>query len=114
LRGEFPDVEFVLARPDDLKAEVGDADALYGIPDGETFGAGKRLRWLAHPAVGIDYLMDRPDIVESDPTRPQPTNPRPYQTPPPQPHQQAPRFCTQCGAGLPGEAAFCQTCGAKL
>ncbi len=65
LRGEFPDVEFVLAGPDDLKAEVGDADALYGIPDRKTFGAGKRLRWLAHPAVGIDYLMDRPDIVES-------------------------------------------------
>ena len=53
---------------DELVKEIADADVFYGIPDEETFAAAKRLRWLAHPAVGFDYLMARPDIVESDVT----------------------------------------------
>ncbi len=63
---EFPDVDFVLAEPDHIVREVKDADVLYGIPDAETFKAAGKLRWLANPSVGVDYLMHRPDIVDSD------------------------------------------------
>ena len=66
LHDQFSGVDFVSAESDDLIKEIADADAFYGIPDEETFGAAKQLRWLAHPAVGFDYLMERPDIVESD------------------------------------------------
>tara|TARA_B100001123_G_scaffold205426_1_gene232931 strand:- start:14468 stop:15433 length:966 start_codon:yes stop_codon:yes gene_type:complete len=67
LRDEFEDVDFVLT--DDLESlqlHLKNAEVLYGVPDKESFASAEKLRWIANPAVGVDYLMKRPDIVESD------------------------------------------------
>ncbi len=67
LRAEFPDVEFVISEtPEDQVHDLRDADAIYGTPERAGFAAAEKLRWIAHSGVGFDYVMDRPDIVESD------------------------------------------------
>ncbi|MDP6065513.1 MAG: D-2-hydroxyacid dehydrogenase [SAR202 cluster bacterium] len=67
LKAQFPDVEFVTPQtPEELRRVIRDADGIYGTPDREAFAAAERLRWIANPGVGFDYVMDRPDIVESD------------------------------------------------
>ena len=67
LRAEFPDVEFATPETqEELLREIKDADAIYGPPDEEAFAAAERLRWIANPGVGFDYVLHRPDLVESD------------------------------------------------
>ncbi len=67
LRAEFPEVELATpATQEELLREIKDADAIYGPPDEEAFAAAERLRWIANPGVGFDYVMHRPDLVESD------------------------------------------------
>ena len=67
LKAEFPDVDFSTPEThEELLGEIKDADAIYGPPDEEAFAAAERLRWIAHPGVGFDYVMHRTDLVESD------------------------------------------------
>ena len=67
LREEFAQVDFVeVESPEEMQRELPNADAVYGTPDKESFRLAEGLRWIACPAVGVDYLMDRPDIVESE------------------------------------------------
>jgi phosphoglycerate dehydrogenase-like enzyme len=67
LKAEFPEVDFATPETrEELLREIRDADAIYGPPDEEAFAAAERLRWIANPGVGFDYVMNRPDLVESD------------------------------------------------
>ena len=67
LKAEFPEVDFATPETqEELLREIKDADAIYGPPNEEAFAAAERLRWIANPSVGFDYVMNRPDLVESD------------------------------------------------
>ncbi len=67
LKAEFPEVDFATPETqEELLREIRDADAVYGPPNEEAFAAAERLRWIANPSVGFDYVMNRPDLVESD------------------------------------------------
>ena len=67
LKAEFPEVVFATPETqEELLGEITDADAIYGPPNEEAFAAAERLRWIAHPGVGFDYVMHRTDLVESD------------------------------------------------
>ena len=67
LRAEFPEVEWATpGTQEELLREIRDADAIYGPPNEEAFAAAERLRWIANPSVGFDYVMHRTDLVESD------------------------------------------------
>ena len=67
LKAEFPEIDFATPQTqEELLREIRDADAIYGPPNEEAFAAAERLRWIANPSVGFDYVMQRPDLVESD------------------------------------------------
>ena len=68
LRAEFGDVEFVPGgSPEERVERIRVADAYYGPPlSVEAFGAAKRLRWIQHIGTGVDWLLDLPELVESD------------------------------------------------
>ncbi len=68
LRAEFGDVEFVPAgSPEERVERIRVADAYYGPPlSVEAFGAAKRLRWIQHIGTGVDWLLDLPELVDSD------------------------------------------------
>ena len=68
LRAEFGDVEFVPAGTMEERVErIRDVDVYYGSPlSVEAFGAAKRLRWIQHIGTGVDWLLDLPELVDSD------------------------------------------------
>jgi phosphoglycerate dehydrogenase-like enzyme len=67
LRASFPGVTFVPATtPEEQLREIGDADALYGMPTREAFRAAKRLRWVHRPGTGVDDIGRIPELVDSD------------------------------------------------
>ncbi len=68
LRAEFGEVEFVPAGTMEERVErIRVADAYYGPPlSVEAFGAAKRLRWIQHIGTGVDWLLDLPELVDSD------------------------------------------------
>lgn len=51
---------------DELLQEIGDADVLYGRPDAEVLAAAKQLRLVQSQSAGVDFLMNFPELVESD------------------------------------------------
>lgn len=51
---------------DDLLREIVDADILYGRPDKEVLAAGKQLKLIQAQSAGVDFLMNFPELVESD------------------------------------------------
>ena len=67
LKAGFPEVDFATPETrEELLREIKNADAIYGPPDEEAFAAAEHLCWIANPSVGFDYVMNRPDLVESD------------------------------------------------
>ncbi len=52
--------------PEELAAEIADADVLYGFPTADLLQAGKALRWIQSPSAGVNYLQDLPELVEND------------------------------------------------
>ena len=68
LGAEFADVEFVPAgSPEETVERIRDVDAYYGPPpSSEAFGAARRLRWIQHLGTGVDWLLDLPELVDSD------------------------------------------------
>ncbi len=68
LRAEFAAVEFAVTGPADDKAErVRDADVYYGPPlSRQELRAAGRLRWIQHIGTGVDWILDLPELVESD------------------------------------------------
>ena len=63
-----------------------------------------------------------PNLYGPDPLRPQPQVKSPDAPPPDpepggagdEPEAERPRFCAQCGTGLPADAMFCANCGAAI
>ncbi len=51
---------------DELLQEIGDADVLYGRPDAEVLAAATQLRLVQSQSAGVDFLMNFPELVESD------------------------------------------------
>ena len=67
LMDEFPQVNFVASEnPHEILQEIVDTDAIYGTLNEKEFAAAKKLRWIANPSVGFDWIMERSDIIESD------------------------------------------------
>ncbi len=51
---------------DELVREIADADVLYGRPDAEVLAAAKQLKLVQSQSAGVDFLMNFPELVESD------------------------------------------------
>ena len=66
IQNEFREANIVLSTPDTLHIDIQDADAVYGVPDPDVLAEAKRLKWIACPAIGVNFLMNRPDIINSD------------------------------------------------
>ncbi len=63
----IPDLTVVRADShDDLVREIADADVLYGRPDAEVLAAAKQLKLVQSQSAGVDFLMNFPELVESD------------------------------------------------
>ncbi len=52
--------------PEELAAEIVDADVLYGFPTADLLRTGKALRWIQSPSAGVNYLQDLSELVEND------------------------------------------------
>ncbi|MBA2598925.1 MAG: D-2-hydroxyacid dehydrogenase [Chloroflexota bacterium] len=64
---DLPDVQIVqVSTPDELAAEIVDADVLYGFPTAALLRSGKALRWIQSPSAGVNYLQDLTELVEND------------------------------------------------
>ena len=67
LKSGFPEVDFTVVDTVDEQIEaIKDADIFYGWITRDAFLAADRLRWIHCPGVGIDRLMEIPELVESD------------------------------------------------
>ena len=67
LQDTWPDVTFQMATtPDEQLLHIKDADVYVGHPSREAFLAARQLRWIHAPGTGIDWIMDLPELVESD------------------------------------------------
>lgn len=63
----IPNLEVVrVSSHDDLVKEIADADVLYGRPDAEVLAAAKELKLVQSQSAGVDFLMNFPELVESD------------------------------------------------
>ncbi len=52
--------------PEQILAEIGDADVFYGFPTAEVVEAAPKLRWIQSPSAGVEYVAKVPALVESD------------------------------------------------
>jgi phosphoglycerate dehydrogenase-like enzyme len=67
LRQAFPDVEIVVARNrESVAAMIVDADGFFGALSREVFQAAKQLRWVQASSAGVEWLLDVPELVDSD------------------------------------------------
>jgi len=67
LRDTWPDVEFVVAKSEEEQLkEVGDAEAYVGLPSSKVFAAAKQLKWIHAPSTGINWIMDKQEVIDSD------------------------------------------------
>jgi phosphoglycerate dehydrogenase-like enzyme len=63
----IPNLQVVRAStPDELLTEIADADILYGRPDARVLAAAKNLKLVQSQSAGVDFLMNFPELVESD------------------------------------------------
>ncbi len=63
----IPNLELVRVNtPDELLTEIVDADILYGRPDAKVLAAAKNLKLVQSQSAGVDFLMNFPELVESD------------------------------------------------
>ena len=64
---ELPGMRIVtVTTPEELAAEIVDADVLYGFPTADLLQRGKALRWIQSPSAGVNYLQDLADLVQSE------------------------------------------------
>jgi phosphoglycerate dehydrogenase-like enzyme len=64
---DVPDLEIVYAStPDEMMAHAADVDVIYARPTPEFLAAAKNLRLIQVPSAGVDFLMNFPELVESD------------------------------------------------
>jgi phosphoglycerate dehydrogenase-like enzyme len=52
--------------PEELAAEIVDADVFYGFPTAELLRMATSLRWIQSPSAGVNYLQDLPELVAND------------------------------------------------
>jgi phosphoglycerate dehydrogenase-like enzyme len=52
--------------PEELAAEIVDADVFYGFPTADLLRRARALRWIQSPSAGVNYLQDLPELIESD------------------------------------------------
>jgi phosphoglycerate dehydrogenase-like enzyme len=55
-----------VSTPEELAAEIRDADVLYGFPTADLLREAKALRWIQSPSAGVNYLQELSELVESD------------------------------------------------
>ncbi|MEZ4529679.1 MAG: hypothetical protein R2855_01505 [Thermomicrobiales bacterium] len=62
------DLQSEIVRVDPMSScrRIGDADVLCGRPDAEVLAAAKQLRLVQSQSAGVDFLMNFPELVESD------------------------------------------------
>jgi phosphoglycerate dehydrogenase-like enzyme len=64
---ELPGMQIVtVSTPEELAAEIVDADVLYGFPTADLLQRGKALRWIQSPSAGVNYLQHLAELVEND------------------------------------------------
>jgi len=64
---EVPDLKIARAEtPDQILAEIADADVFFGFPTAEVVAAAPKLRWIQSPSAGVEYVAKVPELVESD------------------------------------------------
>jgi len=67
LLNDVPDLEIVHAgTPDEMMAHAADVDVIYARPTPEFLAAAKKLRFIQSPSAGVDFLMNFPELVESE------------------------------------------------
>ncbi len=67
LSAAIPDLTLARATtPEEIMAEVADAEVLYGFPTAEVVEAAPKLRWIQSPSAGVEYVAKVPALVESD------------------------------------------------
>ena len=52
--------------PEQLAAEIVDADVFYGFPTADLLRAATALRWIQSPSAGVNFLHDLTELVEND------------------------------------------------
>jgi phosphoglycerate dehydrogenase-like enzyme len=64
---DLPELQMVtVTSPEELAAEIVDADVLYGFPSADLLQRGKALRWIQSPSAGVNYLQTLTELVEND------------------------------------------------
>lgn len=64
---DIPGLELVkTTTPDELAAEIGDAEVFYGFPTNDVLEQGKALKWIQSPSAGVNFLQHMPNLVASD------------------------------------------------
>jgi phosphoglycerate dehydrogenase-like enzyme len=64
---DIPGLELVkTTTPDELTAEIGDAEVFYGFPTADVLARGKALKWIQSPSAGVNFLQNMPELVQSD------------------------------------------------
>ncbi len=64
---DLPGMQLVtVTTPEELAAEIVDADVLYGFPTAALLQQGKALRWIQSPSAGVNYLQSLTELVEND------------------------------------------------
>lgn len=62
----IPDLEIARAEtPDQILAEIADADVFFGFPTAEVVAAAPKLRWIQSPSAGVEYVAKVPELVAS-------------------------------------------------
>lgn len=64
---DIPGLELVkTTSPEELAAEIGDAEVFYGFPSADVLARGKALKWIQSPSAGVNFLQTMPELVQSD------------------------------------------------
>src|SRR5918992_587814 len=63
----LPDLQVMqVDTPDELAAEIVDADVFYGFPNADLLRSAKALRWIQAPSAGVNFLQHLTELVDSD------------------------------------------------
>ena len=64
---DLPGLQMVtVTTPEELAAEIVDADVLYGFPSADLLQRGKALRWIQSPSAGVNYLQNLTELVQNE------------------------------------------------
>ena len=64
LRKDFPDIEFIAARPGEIAAQAATADAFFGVCNAEALAAGKSIQWIHFVTAGVENCVSVPAVRE--------------------------------------------------